>query len=239
MSTIALVSAKGAPGVSTLALAMALAAPDAVLVEVDAAGGDLALRFGVAQSPGLAELAARAKRPDGETTPAFIRPLASGALHAVPAPVDARGVCAALEVLATAPELLSRIAHDRQVVLDFGRAVVDGPGWALLESCDVALLVTRGDLPGLGHAQTLAGRLREGTPRSAFVLVDTGPYPRAEAEDALGLPCAGVIAFHPRQAARLADPGALDRAASSPLARAARDLFTRWSTPVLKEAAIA
>jgi hypothetical protein len=59
MAVLALASAKGAPGVTTAALGLAVRWPrPAILVEADPAGGDLAPRFVAHRSPGLAEWAA-------------------------------------------------------------------------------------------------------------------------------------------------------------------------------------
>lgn len=230
MTGIALLAGKGSPGVSTLACAMVLtrAQHGAVLVEADQHGGDLALLHGVPQSPGLAELAARAKRPDpggGDLLAAYIRPLADGMLPSVPAPVDGAAVRAALNVLADHPGLLEPPDSARTLIFDLGRADPDGPGWMWLAACERVLLVARTDLTGLAHAQALAERLRAEDTPAALVLIDTGPYPPGEAEQVLGLPLAGVIPFHPKQARALTDVQAIRTAATSRLATRAGELF--------------
>ncbi|MGH9283318.1 MAG: hypothetical protein ACRD0S_10340, partial [Acidimicrobiales bacterium] len=60
MSLVALISAKGSPGVTTAAVALAAGWPVArstVVVEADLAGGDLAAACGLAIEPGLGSFA--------------------------------------------------------------------------------------------------------------------------------------------------------------------------------------
>lgn len=229
MTGVALVAAKGSPGVTTLACAMVLAraGQGAVLIEADAHGGDLALIHGVSQSPGLAELAARAKRPDpggGDLLAAYIRPLAGGMLPSVPAPVDGAAVRAALNVLADHPGLLEPADTARTLIFDLGQAEPDGPAWTWLGVCERVLLVARTDLTGLAHAKTLAERLREDGVAAALALIDTGPYPPAEAEQVLGLPLAGLVPWNPKQAHAITDVQTVRAAGSSRLAQRAGEL---------------
>ena len=225
MTSVALLAAKGSPGVSTLAAAMVLARAEhgAVLVEADTGGGDLALLHGVSQSPGLAQLAARAKRPgpDADLLAPYIRPLAGGALPVVPAPVDGAAVRAALNVLADRDELLGAGGAHRTLVFDLGRVEPDSPGWMWATACDHVLLVSRRDLTGLGHSAALAERLREAEARAALVLIDSGPYTSAEAHEVLGLPGAGIVPWDPKQARALADPAAIHAAGTCRLETAA------------------
>lgn len=241
MTSVALLAAKGSPGVTTLGCAMVLAraSSGAVLVEADQHGGDLALLHGVSQSPGLAELAARAKRPDpgsGDLLTPYIRPLAGGTLPAVLAPIDGQAVRAALNVLADHPGLLE--PADRTLVFDLGRADPDSPGWMWLTACDHVLLVARTDLTGLAHAKSLTERLRDQGVRAALVLIESGPYPPAEAQEVLGLPLMGLLPFHPKHARALTDLEAVHAAASSRLAERAGQLLDalvhqRQEVPVL------
>lgn len=228
MTRVALLAAKGSPGVSTLGCAMVLARAThgAVLVEADQHGGDLALLHGAPQSPGLAELAARAKRSDADGSDVlagYIRPLAGGALPVVLAPVEGVAVCAALSVLADHPRLPD--PPDRILVSDLGRADPGSPGWRWLTTCEHVLLLARTDLTGLAHAKSVADRLREDQAPAALALIDAGPYPPAEAQQVLGLPLAGVLPFHPKAARALADPHAARAAGSGRLAAGAGGLL--------------
>lgn len=230
MTSVALLAAKGSPGVTTLGCAMVLARAQhgAVLIEADQHGGDLALLHGVSQSPGLAELAARARRttPGTDLLTPYIRPLAGGALPAVLAPVDAAAVRAALGVLGVLgdhPALLE--PTNRTLVFDLGRAEPDSPGWMWLTACDRILLVARTDLTGLAHAKTLADHLHEAQAAAALALIDTGPYPAAEAQQVLGLPLAGLLPYHPKHARALTDPNTVGAAACGRLAGRAGDIL--------------
>lgn len=222
MTAVALLAAKGSPGVTTLGCAMVLARVQqgALLVEADARGGDLALLYGVAQSPGLTELAARARRTDTDTAllDSYVRPLAGGALPAVLAPVDGAAVRAALSVLADRAELLDPAGLGRTLVFDLGQVEPDGPGWTWLRACDRVLLVARTDLTGLAHAAALAEPLRATGITAGLALIDTGPYPPAEAEAVLGLPLLGILPFHRNHARALTDRDTAQTAASRPLA---------------------
>lgn len=218
MSSLAVIAAKGSPGVTSLACAIVLAHAHrgAVLIEADQHGGDLALLHGVSQSPGLAQLAARARRgvpADTDLISACIRPLAGGALPTVLAPVDGHAVRAALNVLADRCALLSETSADRTLIFDLGRVEPDSPGWMWLCACERVLLLARTDLTGLAHAATLAQRLRGIEARAAVALIDSGPYPPQEAAQVLDLPVAGVVPFNPKQARALLDIGAVRSAA--------------------------
>ena len=230
MTSVALLAAKGSPGVSTLACLMVLARAlrGAVLIEADQHGGDLALLHAVSQCPGLTELAVRAKRTiadNPDLLAAYIRPLAGGALPAILAPVDGAAVRAALNVLADRPGLLAPADPDCTLVFDLGRVDPDSPGWMWMTACDRVLLVSRTDLTGLGHAATLAQRLRESEVPAALTLIDSGPYPPAEAEQVLGLPLAGILPWNPKQARAATDPGTARTVASGRLAAHAGTLL--------------
>jgi hypothetical protein len=226
VTTIGIFSVKGSPGATTLALTLAAHGREqgAVLVEADAAGGDLALRFAIAQHPGLAQLAARARqsaeRPD--VLDGLIRAVeadGTGPVDLVPAPVEPAAVQAALSALAANPEAISAAGRHRPVLLDFGRLEPDNPGFALARSCQALALLVRGDVASLGHAREAAWA-RNLPGRVGFVLVDTGPYRAADAAEVLGLPCLGTVPF-----ARI--PLSRRRAANT-----ARTLWAELTAPV-------
>ena len=202
MTAIGVFNLKGSPGATTLALALAAHAREhgAVLIEADAAGGDMALRFGVPQAPGLAQFAARARQIGGrrEALDGLLRTVGgdgtSPAADVLPAPVETAAVQAAVTALAAAPETLAAAGAARPLVLDLGRLAPQPPDFGLLKACDAAVLVVRGDAVSLGHARE-AGWLGELPVRCGFVLVDTGPYRAAEAADVLGLPCLALLPF--------------------------------------------
>ncbi len=162
---VAVMSIKGSPGVTTLCLALAARWPApgrAVVVEADPAGGDIAVRFGLAQAPGLLSLAAAARR---ETDAALVWRHAQalpGDLPVVAAPPDAtraRAALAALAPLSGAGPL--RIAADHPgavVVVDCGRVDTGSPALPALRAADVTVVLTRSGADDLAH---LARRMAE------------------------------------------------------------------------------
>lgn len=199
---ITLVSAKGSPGVTTLGVAMACARPDSVLVEMDPAGGDLALRAGVSQSPGLSELAVRARREHASTTglDAFAQRLGSG-VRIVAAPVGAGAVSSMLSDGDQFSGIAAALnAAARPVVVDAGRF---GPHVAAFDAlATMRVVVARCDAASLGHAQAL---LREigGGHGVGLVLVEYGGFRAREAAAELGAVLLGVLPWHPRHAEHL------------------------------------
>ncbi|MFR9802021.1 MinD/ParA family protein [Pseudonocardia sp. RS010] len=167
-------SVKGSPGVTTLCVALAACWPDpagAVVVEADPAGGDVAMRFGLAQSPGLLSLAAAARGGvaggRGEDAQLLWRHAQAlpGNVLVVASPPDAARARGALAVLA-APDpagglgpLLAAAAHPGAVVVaDCGRADPGSPVMPLLRSADVMVLLTGAHADELAH---LARRIPE------------------------------------------------------------------------------
>ena len=199
MSAIGVFSVKGSPGATTLALALAGHGygQGAVLIEADTAGGDLALRFGIAQHPGLAQLAARARHTgrrdvlDGLVRTAVVD--GAGPVDLLAAPVEPAAALAAATALAATPHALNAAAKARPLVLDLGRLDANSPGLGLLTCCDAAVLVVRGDAVSLGHARETGWITGLPVRRAGFVLVDTGPYRADDAADVLALPCLATI----------------------------------------------
>jgi hypothetical protein len=202
VSAIGVFSVKGSPGATTLALALAAHGREqgAVLIEVDAAGGDLALRFGIPQAPGLAQFAARARQTGArrEVLEGLVRTVGTDGANPIvdllPAPVEPAAVQAAVTALAATPETLAAVARARPVVLDLGRQGPQPADFGLLAACDTVVLVVRGDAVSLGHARDAAW-LGELPVRCGFVLVDTGPYRAAEAAEVLEIPCLASVPF--------------------------------------------
>jgi hypothetical protein len=200
-------------GVTTLAVALAARWPkaDAVLVEADPAGGDLAFRFGHHREPGLAELAADTRRGgSGVDLAAYTQRLPLGvevvfgpAAPATPHAVSAVGALAdggGLDVLRAA-------ARQRLVVVDVGR--LDWYSAALPIACasDVLLLVTRAGLDGVDAIQARRDALLAMPGRRASVrLALTGrPFaPPEEIARVVGLPVAALLPDDRRAAAVVA-----------------------------------
>lgn len=199
MTTIAVCSVKHAPGATTLALALATAwaaggDADAVLIEADPAGGDLAARLAVPFDPGLASLAASVRHAGAELRLAeHVRPLPCGgrAVLAPSAPDEA-----AVAVAAVADRLAAEAGSRQASVVDCGRWHGSSGASALIAHADHVLVVVPADLAGLDHLmaridaiESLAGR------RLALALAASGPYRPDDVEAITGVP---VVATVPR-----------------------------------------
>jgi hypothetical protein len=219
---IALVSAKGSPGVTVSALALALAAPGrCLLVEADPAGGDLLAGYLRGQLPagrGLARLAVAELRgrlreefddqlvdldPPARQRlllPGVVDPAQSATVASVWQPITAR-LCGP-----------GRDPAGTGVVVDCGRYTAAHFGWPLVGQADRVLLVVRGTLPSVAAAvpavRELARRLAgQGRAGPELLVVDTGPYRPAELAERLATPLAGVLPEDARAAARLSFGG--------------------------------
>lgn len=231
MSVIALASAKGSPGVTTLAhrLADVLARRErrdgqpgrlVVVVEADPAGGDLAARRGLAGAPGLASLALSARRAlDPAGVLAHCQQLGSVQVLA-----GVAGYRQGSVVAPVVPGLVAALREmDALVLLDTGRLVPAGPGEPpLLGLADLPLLVTRTGAECVVHARSAVDALRATAVRPELVLVGRPEFPAAAIESAVGAPVLGVVADAPAEAA--SDPAALVRGRRGDLARSVEAL---------------
>lgn len=205
MTTIAVGGVKHAPGATTLAVTLAgLVGADALLVEADPQGGDIAARSGLPLDPGLLTLAAAARR--GLTPQLFdahTQRLANEAT-ALLAPSSPNHAHAALAGL-RAP--LAALLTDRAgvTVIDVGRWDPRSGATEVALSADVAVLLFRPTVGGVEHARTRLDLL-SGT-RTVFVAVGDQPYGASEVSAALGGGAVHVIADD-QKGAELAGSGA-------------------------------
>jgi hypothetical protein len=250
---IALCSAKGAPGVTTSALALALSWPHAaVLAELDPAGGDVLAGYGRGElsSGGLAELELAARRggPAAQLGAHLLRLDDTGRARLLPGLADA---AAARQVdwdrLATS--LASVEDGTVDVLADCGRLRAEHFPAAVLRRAAVVVVVTGSSLRAVrAAAQAVAGLREAGTglvPRgSAVVALVVGlgePYGEREIGEALGVPVLGVLPRDARAAAVLSDGAPAGRLfAQSALLRAARSVAARLADlPAAGEARLA
>lgn len=234
---VAILSIKGSPGVTTLCVALAARWPDpgrAVVVEADPAGGDIAMRFGLDQAPGLLSLAAAARR---EADPGLVwrhSQALPGDLPVVAAPPDAtraRGALAALAPLEGSGPL--RTAADEPsavVVVDCGRVDAGSPAMPAVRAADVAVVLTRSGADNLAH---LARRMPEigAWSRRPFLLLAGRGHSIAEVSRELGVTPLGRVPDDPRGAEVLSGRGSRLRwhrigPSRSPLGQAAHDIAT-------------
>lgn len=223
MTVVALLSAKHAPGTTTSAVALALAAGDgALVVEADPQGGDVAARARLPLEPGLLTMAAAARHPSSPL-PLHAQPLPSGA-RAVIAPTDPEQASPAIAALAQ--RLIPALRSGGDSFVDCGRWSPVTAVTALLANCDIAVMVTEPSVAGIEHVRARLDAIRSLAPRCAILLVGDRPYGPRDVEAALDLPVVGSLPVDPR--------GALDvyagpprRASKSALCRAARSSLDR------------
>ncbi|MFI6163089.1 hypothetical protein ACIA59_24445 [Micromonospora haikouensis] len=234
-------SASGSPGVSTVAVGLAAgwAQPETLLVESDPSGGVLAARFGLAQQPGLASLAAAARHGGAGPLGAHVQRLPLG-VDVVVAPGSADVAAGSVGVLARhAGTVLRRLAPT--VVVDAGRLYPASPAVDLLAAADAVVLVVVPTTEYLDHLDSRLTALRDvvSADRVGLVLVGKGPYPAAEIEGRLGVPVWAELPRDPRGAGVLGGRLTGRTWHRTPLVRALRDLAAtvRQRVPHARDAA--
>lgn len=236
MAIVALVAAKGSPGVTTAALACTLSWHHRmVLAECDPAGGSVLAGYLAGALPGprgLGELAVSELR-DGNLEQIFWSQLVDLdapkrerlLLPGVLDPVQAGSVAPLWQRFADFFVELERGEPPYDVLVDCGRLQVVGPPWPILRAAAVVLVVTAARLPDLSSARaTVAAIQRDFTDHRVpagtlrLLLVGEG-HGRAEVSKALGVPVIGHLPDDPRTAEVLSHGGTVR--GNRPLMRAA------------------
>jgi hypothetical protein len=180
-------SAKGSPGATTLALALASVWPRPVLlVEADPDGGDLGARFAIPDRPGLLSLAAERRR-EGQGMSVAEHAQSAGPIQVVVAPADARQASAAVTQLGAALHDVS----DVDLLVDVGRLRPGSPSSALVAVVDILLVVSGGDLASAAH--TAAVTLQPGNDTTGVALVGESDFDTAPLREACGVPVLGYV----------------------------------------------
>lgn len=240
MAIIALVSAKGSPGVTTTCLALALSwSRPVLLVEADPAGGDIMAGYVRAQLPtdrGLAYLAlsARHDRIAEDFNEQLIdlaqpkSPVSRVLLAGVTDPAHAAGIAPVWPRLADHFARLGREDLGSDVIVDCGRLAAEYAPIPLIRAADVVLLVVRTTLRSVSSAAPAADLLRRelslaaGDPdRLGLLTIEGGEYRAADVARGLRVPAVVSMPWRPAEAAALSD-GIGRAAAASQLLRAAR-----------------
>lgn len=242
MVSIALLSAKGSPGVTTAALALCTVWPHVhperrlLLAECDPAGGDIAsgyLRGGLDGSHGLAALAAqRSVDPVAAVWKQVLSLDAEGRCLLLPGltdPVQAAGLGAAWATLASALPGLGQQDPPIDVLIDLGRMRTAHESVLLRQQVDHVVLVVRSTLPAVVAARAAAAELAvpgaDGRPAqvSCLIIGQGQPYTAAEISEAIALPVVGVLPYDARSADAMSAGTTGGRwLPRSPLLRAAR-----------------
>jgi MinD-like ATPase involved in chromosome partitioning or flagellar assembly len=247
VTVYALASAKGSPGVSTTAAALAVAWPaPVVLADVDPAGGDVMWRnrtvTGGPLDPdrGLLSLGAAVRRgADQADLTEHLQQTAMGVdvLVGLASPDQLPGLGAAWG------QLPAVFAHHRtDVLVDCGRAVPGSAAMPVLGGADVVVLVARPDISGTAHLRERLRSLRStlglGGPGGKPVgVVVTTPYrdTRSAADlqqlfdsERLGVTVLGIIADEPK-AAKILSGERVGQLRRTLLGRSAAQLAIRLS----------
>ena len=230
MSLVAVAAGKGAPGVTTTALALAAVWPrPAVLAECDPAGGDLvyALRredgAPLAADRGVVSLATALRVPGAAADPLSHTQVVDGGLPVLVGVASTAHASALAGSWRPVSQALSHCTAD--VFADCGRLGVEGGADDVIAACDRLLLVCRATPAGVAHTRSTLDVLRgrHAVPLS-LVVIGAGDAPTQVAAALRGfgeLDVLGPLAFDPDAAAGLAGRWTrrLDR---SPLVGSAR-----------------
>lgn len=212
MAVVALTSAKGAPGVTTSALALALVWPHpCLLLEADVSGSSSILagylRGSIRHDKGLVDLALAHRRGnllDGLHQASMpLRDSQARLVAGLTSPAQAATLQPVWEPIAAVLRALERTGTD--VLVDAGRLGALNAPTPLLREADLTLLTTRSTLPAIAAARARAALMRDdlaskGTGEDALsvLLVGEGqPYSAREIRDAVQVPVAATMAWDP------------------------------------------
>lgn len=231
MTVVAVAGVKGAPGVSTLVLALACTWPatrGVTVVEADPHGGVLAARRMLAPEPGLVTLAAALRR--GATALAAHTQTIGADAHAVAAPASAEQTRAALVIACERlPHVLG--AHDGDVVIDCGRLTTDSPTLPLARHATVTLLLVRPRADDVVAVRDRVQTLRRTGVDPHLLLADDGPYSAPEVAAAVDAPVIAQIPRDRRAAHALEHQTGAAMSARSALLRTARHIVGQVVAP--------
>jgi MinD-like ATPase involved in chromosome partitioning or flagellar assembly len=216
---IVIVGSKGS-AVTTTALALAAAWPtEAVFLEADAAGGDVAAWFDLAASPSLMTAATSLHTPSASAVLEHTQVLPGG-VRVLAAPQRSSEVAGALTDVSRSVLAPMRGSADVTLIVDAGRC--DGRNLPVATThADLVVIVVRQDfrsaptsLARCIHAQHLTESLAARSLPTVAVLVGDRPYSSAEVGGFLGVEVIGVIADDPHGAAFVGGRPASRRVAS-------------------------
>jgi hypothetical protein len=231
MTLYALVSAGGAPGVTTSSLALALGWPSQVIVaECDPSGGDvLAGLFGgyLPASTGLLSLAIEAGRSSDAAVRALWDQLID--LDEERSKLLLAGISDPRQALALAPSwptlAAALAAVPADVIADCGRLDAAPAVAPVLTAASLVTLVLRPSLRQVSKARRRVDLLTEllgGRERLVLLVVGEGTHAAKEVSRALGVPVAAVLPEDKKTASVLSDgTGGRRGLAGRPLVRAA------------------
>lgn len=219
---IALVSAKGSPGVTTAALSLAASTGDATLmVEIDPSGGSIECWTGTTSEPGLLRVASGLRRSlEADVVIGAIRTVPSG-VSVVHAPTS--GILAESTIAAIGERMTIAMAEsNRVVILDAGRWCRSQSTARRVIGCDAVAIVCQPTLSGVESARALIEPIQAVTGQApVLLLIGERPYSAAEVSAATGVMVIGVLPWDPGSVNTLLTSGTSRGWSRSRLARSA------------------
>jgi hypothetical protein len=245
MAIVILTSASGSPGVTTLAVGLALTWPRSVILADCDPGAHQAVLAGFlagrsAGGKGLLRVAEahRDRRPLREVVLDQCEVLAEDGGHLrlfLPGFTQPGSATHFGGVWADLAEAFDRLSDtDYDVIIDAGRLTAAGLPAPLVERAALSCLVLRSNLRSVLSARVHLPSIRDqdrttgAAGEVGLILVgESEPYSRSEVGKALGVPVLGIVPHDPRPAAHLSDgrprPRRFD---SSPLVRSLHGVAT-------------
>jgi MinD-like ATPase involved in chromosome partitioning or flagellar assembly len=228
VTSVAVCSTSGAPGVTTVACALGAVWPadrSVVVVEADPSGGALAARFGLDPQRGTTSFVIGHRHgPQAVTISEHCQQLPGG-LSVLVGPVGAEP---ARVVDGEADVVVRLLQHPGDVLVDGGRIVPGAAGQQrLLGAVDVVIVVVVAERSAVANLATAMGRLRSiVTGRLGVAVVTDRPSVAVEAAARVGADLAGRIPWDPRAAAVVrGEPRRTGPLARTGLMRAAAALY--------------
>lgn len=206
---IAVVASKGAPGVTTLACALAAAWPErreVVVVECDPSGGDLAARFQLDPEPGVASMALGMRQGSNATdhVSQYGQSLPGG-LNVIVGPL---GADAALAIDRELTNIRITAFEHVDAIFDCGRLLPHASGQAhILAQADRVFVVMRPDTSSVVHGEAAIQRvraLRGSVGGVGVVTIGEGIFEPRDVADALAVELVAILPSEPAVAAMLA-----------------------------------
>ena len=213
MAVITLVSASGAPGVTTTSLGLALVSKRPVLlVEADPTGGSTLLAGywrGQLDHVGLLDLVLAERHGVLAEALPRMRLAIEGTDVSVLVGTKSHEQAGSLDRLWDPLLSVLQGLDGQDVIVDAGRLGLPGSPHSLIQYSDVTLLLTHSSLRALAAARswaaTLAADVVPGHEVKLVIVGEGRKYRAAEASRTLGLPVAGSITWDPRRAEVFSD----------------------------------
>lgn len=224
-SLICVAGGKGAPGATTLAVALTLSAGadrPVTLIDADPDGGDLAARLGVPTTPGLVTLAVATRHGfDPDELPHHTQAL-TPTVGLVAAPSSAEQTATSLTSLG---RTFAVITAGSTTIADVGRWGLRSPATDLVAEAAATVLVVHPTVAGVAHARFQLDELSKRSRRVVVACAGDRPYNPDEVAATLDIDLAFALPVDRRGASLLGtSPGADRWLRRSALMRAARSL---------------